>query len=196
MSGLQPRQESWYSGEARFSVTDANVFFCKALGLGSGWKVVKSEMDAGGRELKLCLDFDGILATKAVRFPQEDDMKILVAGGLREDFQKGSAEEVCARALGRAIVSGGHALINGCYNIFDQLVAEAAQEAAQEHATLGAAAILTYVSPGVKPAHRLGQLRKLNVSSWDPVNLDWGIPEPLREWEALVVMVADPPPTA
>ena len=37
---------------------DANVLFSKALGLGSGWKVVKSEMDVGGRELKLWLDFE------------------------------------------------------------------------------------------------------------------------------------------
>ena len=37
---------------------DANVLFSKALGLGSGWKVVKSEMDVEGRELKLWLDFE------------------------------------------------------------------------------------------------------------------------------------------
>ena len=37
---------------------DANVLFGKALGLGSGWKVVKSEMDVGGRELKIWLDFE------------------------------------------------------------------------------------------------------------------------------------------
>ena len=37
---------------------DANILFSKALGLGSGWKVVKSEMDVAGRELKLWLDFE------------------------------------------------------------------------------------------------------------------------------------------
>ena len=37
---------------------DANVLFGKALGLGSGWKVVKSEMDVAGRELKIWLDFE------------------------------------------------------------------------------------------------------------------------------------------
>jgi hypothetical protein len=36
---------------------EANVLFGKALGLGSGWKVVKSEMDVG-RELKIWLDFE------------------------------------------------------------------------------------------------------------------------------------------
>lgn len=36
---------------------DANVLFGKALGLGDGWKVVKSEMDVEGRQLKLWLDF-------------------------------------------------------------------------------------------------------------------------------------------
>ena len=37
---------------------DANVLFGKALGLGDGWKVVKSEMDVEGRQLKLWLDFE------------------------------------------------------------------------------------------------------------------------------------------
>ena len=35
------------------------MFFSeKPLGLGSGWKVVKSEMDVAGRELKIWLDFE------------------------------------------------------------------------------------------------------------------------------------------
>lgn len=36
---------------------DANMLFGKALGLGDGWKVVESEMDVEGRQLKLRLDF-------------------------------------------------------------------------------------------------------------------------------------------
>ena len=36
---------------------DANKLFEMALGLGSGWKVVNSEMDVAGRQLKLWLDF-------------------------------------------------------------------------------------------------------------------------------------------
>ena len=41
-----------------FAAMDANVLFGKALGLGSVWKVVKSEMDVAGRELKIWLDFE------------------------------------------------------------------------------------------------------------------------------------------
>lgn len=37
---------------------DANVLFGQALGLGSGWKVVRSEMDVSGQELSLWLDFE------------------------------------------------------------------------------------------------------------------------------------------
>jgi transposase len=37
---------------------DANILFGQALGLGSGWKVVKSEMNVAGRELKIWLDFE------------------------------------------------------------------------------------------------------------------------------------------
>ena len=43
---------------------DANVLFGKALGLGDGWKVVKSEMDVEGRQLKLWLDFEKRLAIR------------------------------------------------------------------------------------------------------------------------------------
>ena len=34
------------------------MLFGMALGLGSGWKVVNSEMDVAGRQLKLWLDFE------------------------------------------------------------------------------------------------------------------------------------------
>jgi hypothetical protein len=119
-------------------------------------------------------------------------MKILVAGGLRPEFKEGNAEEVCARALGRAIASGGHhVLLNSAYNNFDRLVAEAAWEAAQKSGNADAA-IRTYVTPGVDPAHRLGQVRKLNVRSWNPGQPDWGIPEPLLECDALIVMGGGP----
>jgi hypothetical protein len=37
---------------------DANVPFGKALGLGSGWKVVMSEMNVAGQQLKIWLDVE------------------------------------------------------------------------------------------------------------------------------------------
>lgn len=37
---------------------DANTLFGQALGLGSAWRVVKSEMDVEGRQLRLWLDFE------------------------------------------------------------------------------------------------------------------------------------------
>ena len=60
-------RESWCSPdrEGRISAMDANVLFSKALGLGSGWKVVKSEMDVGGRELSSA----GFRAGQPVRSP-------------------------------------------------------------------------------------------------------------------------------
>ncbi|HEY5813202.1 MAG TPA: hypothetical protein VIT23_11195, partial [Terrimicrobiaceae bacterium] len=60
MSGLRQQGElvlSRSGGQILWAM-DANVLFSKALGLGSGWKVVKSEMDVAGRELKLWLDFE------------------------------------------------------------------------------------------------------------------------------------------
>jgi hypothetical protein len=121
-------------------------------------------------------------------------MKVLVAGGLTPGFEKGNAEEVCARAIGRALASSGHVLLNGSYNDFDRIVAESSLEAARENPDFGdpKMAIHTYLSPGVTPAHRLGLVRNLNVNSWDPGQPEWGIPEPLRECEALIVMGGGP----
>jgi hypothetical protein len=119
-------------------------------------------------------------------------MKILVVGGLRDDFKDGGPEEMCARALGSAIAEGGHVLLNGCYNTFDRFVAESAATAAEKQGLSASSLIHTYVSAVVKPAHRIGQVRKLNVTSWDPGQPDWGIPEPLRECEAIVVMGGGP----
>lgn len=121
-------------------------------------------------------------------------MKILVAGGLTPEFEQGNPEEVCARAIGRAVGSSGHVLLNGSYNEFDRMVAESAFEAADQNPDLGNAkmAVHTYLSPGVTPSHRVGHLRNLNVNSWDPGQPDWGIPEPLFECDALVVMGGGP----
>ena len=94
-------------------------------------------------------------------------MKILVAGGLTSEFKEGNSEEVCARAIGRAITSSGHVLLNGSYNSFDRMVAESAIEAAGKNPDFGNAkiAVHTFLSPGVTPAHRLGHVRNLNVNS-------------------------------
>lgn len=117
-------------------------------------------------------------------------MKILVVGGICDHSLDPGAEEQCAKAIGRAIVSSGHILVNGCYNAFDRVVAEAASEAAEANPLFGnpKKAIHTYVSPLVPPSHKFGHLRNLNVTSWDPGQPDWGIPEPLRESDAIVVM--------
>ncbi len=121
-------------------------------------------------------------------------MKILIAGGINTEGVDRSAEEACARALGRAIVASGHVLINGAYNSFDRLVAEAADQAVEASPLFSDSkkAIHTYLSPNMKPAHKLGHLRHLNVNSWDPGQPQWGIPEPLDECDALVVMGGGP----
>ncbi len=121
-------------------------------------------------------------------------MKILVAGGMEEGVKDTAAEERCAAALGRAVVSSGHILINGAYNSFDRIVAEAAYDAAKTSLVFAnpQKAIHTYLTPGVEPAHRLGLVRNLNVRSWDPGQPDWGTPEPLQECDALVVVGGGP----
>jgi transposase len=54
IEGCRADSASWQDR----SSMDANILFGQALGLGSGWKVVKSEMNVAGRELKIWLDFE------------------------------------------------------------------------------------------------------------------------------------------
>ena len=59
--GLRPsegRARAALASVQDFAAMDANNLFGMALGLGSGWKVVKSEMDVEGRRLRLWLDFE------------------------------------------------------------------------------------------------------------------------------------------
>ena len=59
LCGVGQRGLAWaVLGEQIFAGMDANLLFGKALGSGRGWKVVKSEMDVAGRELKIWLDFE------------------------------------------------------------------------------------------------------------------------------------------
>jgi hypothetical protein len=119
-------------------------------------------------------------------------MKILVAGGLHPEPDH--AEEACARALGQAVGASGHILVSGCFNEFDRIVAEAAYEAALQSSAINVAkiAVRSYVSPGMKPTHKLGRLMRNNVKSWDPGQEAWGIPRPLVECDAVVVMGGGP----
>ncbi len=57
-------------------------------------------------------------------------MKVLVVGGLSPDFEREGPEEECARAIGAALASNGHVVLQGWYNDFDRMVAVAA---AAEH---------------------------------------------------------------
>lgn len=121
-------------------------------------------------------------------------MKILVAGGFHPDNKFGEAEDMCARALGRAIANGHHILVTGCYNKFDCAVAEGVDTVNKQRAAQGepSSSISSYVSPGIPPSHRFGSMKRLNVNSWDPGQPEWGIPEPLTECEALVVLGGGP----
>lgn len=120
-------------------------------------------------------------------------MKILVLGGFSEEFEPGCDEEKFARALGKTIVSKGHTLLNGCYNSFDTIVAEAAFEASEALEESDSHVVIqSYLAKGTKPAHQFGRIRKLRITSWDPGQEGWEIPEPIAEADAVVIVGGGP----
>jgi hypothetical protein len=120
-------------------------------------------------------------------------MKILVIGGFDLNFKPGDEIESFARALGKAIASRGDTLLNGCFNDFDRVVAEAVlEESTASSVKENELLVESFVAANAKPAHRIGRLRKLRINSWDMGQEGWDIPEPVAECDAVVVVGGGP----
>src|ERR1700749_3099571 len=77
-------------------------------------------------------------------------MKIFVTGGLVAGRPE---DEASARALGKSIASAGHTLIQGHYNEFDRIIAEAAFQAARDsgHFADPRLAVQSFITKDVDP---------------------------------------------
>src|ERR1700749_712852 len=104
-------------------------------------------------------------------------MKIFVTGGLVAGRPE---DEASARALGKAIASAGHTLLQGHYNEFDRIIAEAAFQAARDsgHFADPRLAVQSFITKDVDPPKGAQWLvRKLSIRDWDPGEERWTVPE-------------------
>ena len=115
-------------------------------------------------------------------------MKVFVTGGLSPSRVE---DEASARTLGRAIASAGHTLLQGYYNTFDRVVAEAAFEAAKDssHFPNPRLSVQSFITKDVDPpGHAQWLVRKLSIRDWDPGEERWNIPEPIQSYDVAIVM--------
>jgi hypothetical protein len=119
-------------------------------------------------------------------------MRIFVSGGLLPD---NPVHAEAARALGRAIIAGGHQLLQGYYNAFDHQIAQAAYQAATGDSRfpdprLAVQSFLTRETTRPADAHWL--LRRMQIRDWDPGEERWAVPEPLQQCDVLILMGGGP----
>jgi hypothetical protein len=119
-------------------------------------------------------------------------MKIFVTGGFSRSRPR---DEASVRTLGRAVASAGHTLLQGYFNTFDQVIAEAAFEVAKDsgHFTdprLAVQSFITVDQPAPERAEWL--VRRLPFRDWDPGQEGWSVPEPIQSCDVAIVMGGGP----
>ena len=116
-------------------------------------------------------------------------LKILVAGGLNEeqpDFLEEQQE--FAKILGREIISQGHMLLNACLTSFDQVIAQSAYDAIKERKEDPAKFLVSYVLPGQKLIHDLGNIRQSQLQNWELGSPKLRVPEPIQLADAVILV--------
>ncbi len=117
-------------------------------------------------------------------------LKILVIGVFSDE--RTPEETLLAEELGKAVANRGHTLFNGCFNVFDEVVASAAMTEAKKKYDSARAkmAVQSFISDN-NPAHRIGLLRNSRVKSWDPGQAGWSPPELISECDVVIGMGGD-----
>ena len=119
-------------------------------------------------------------------------MRIFVTGGVRRDRPK---DKEAARALGRAIATAGHTLLQGYYNEFDHTVAEAAYQVAKTNETFEnpQLAVQSFITKGMEaPEDVKWLIRSLPYRDWDPKEKGWRMPEPIQSCDVAIVLGGGP----
>jgi hypothetical protein len=119
-------------------------------------------------------------------------MKVFVTGGFSRSRPE---DEASVRALGRAIASAGHTLLQGYYNTFDRVVAEAAFEVAKDSGQFPdpRLAVQSFIAKDEDPpGHAQWLVRKLSIRDWDPAEQNWNVPEPIQSCDVVIVLGGGP----
>jgi hypothetical protein len=107
-------------------------------------------------------------------------MQIYVGGSLREVPQDADLCRSFVAALGAAVVSRGHVLLNGCRSSLDREIATAAQQWLTDNKGNPKAHIISYRIKGDEPVHSLGTLRYSALPDWGMNHADLEVPEQIR----------------
>lgn len=119
-------------------------------------------------------------------------MKVFVTGGFSRSRPE---DEASVRTLGRAVASGGHMLLQGYFNAFDRVVAEAAFEIAKGSGKFPdpRLAVQSFITEGQDAPEQVPWLvRRLPFRDWDPGQENWSMPEPIQQCDVAIVMGGGP----
>lgn len=117
-------------------------------------------------------------------------MRILVAGSLR-DVVDGDACRQFVGALGRAVVQRGHVLLNGCRNLVDREIAEAALQWLVENERDPKRYVISYWQRDMPRAHECGTLRASALPDWKMSHPELRVPEQIENAD-VTIFVAGP----
>jgi hypothetical protein len=112
-------------------------------------------------------------------------MRIFVGGSLREVADP----EVCrtfVAALGRAVVEGGHVLLNGCRNPIDKEIAAAAEEWLLENKRDPKRYVISYWQRDLAPVHKYGTVRASALRDWTMSHSELRVPEQIENADVAI----------
>lgn len=115
--------------------------------------------------------------------------KILVAGGRLESQEMSPDMEEFCHEVGRQIILQKHVLLTGCFNSLDRVVAQGAMTELKSHSEFDYRKFIqSWVLDGREPSHRIGQIQKSRLKSWDPGEAAIVIPEPISQADAVILI--------
>jgi hypothetical protein len=115
--------------------------------------------------------------------------KILVAGGRLESQEMSSEMQEFCHEVGRQIILQKHVLLTGCFNSLDRVVAEGSMSELESNPDLDPRKFVkSWVLAGRQPSHRIGQIQKSKLKSWDPGEDAVVLPEPILQADAVILI--------
>ncbi|HKE41758.1 MAG TPA: hypothetical protein VKG21_18145 [Casimicrobiaceae bacterium] len=112
-------------------------------------------------------------------------MRVFVAGSLRDVADADSCRQFVA-ALGRAVVQEGHILLNGCRNVVDKEIAEAAHQWLVENDRDPKRYLISYWQRDVARAHNCGTLRASALPDWKMSHSELRVPEQIENADVMI----------
>ena len=116
-------------------------------------------------------------------------MRILVAGGFDPNDTRADDIRAFSRAVGQAVATHGHTLLNGARSELDALVAEAASDtlkgSSQEDMDQR---IVSYFLAGENPIHTCGMLIRSQLKNWELGSGKLYVPEQVAQADVVVLV--------